>query len=148
SGHLQLLFTNWQTHPLPTLRLASPIDSFLRFVMFEHFRFRYLPALFTAAAQCWGPIWPILSGSTRSVMLHYGLDKRVAGVPETWVVWHVGNARTACLSILMFIFYFQRRYDVLDIFVIVSGGYLGLADCYLLWNEGLERLGTNSASLS
>ncbi|KAI1101342.1 hypothetical protein F4804DRAFT_14273 [Jackrogersella minutella] len=109
--------------------------------MFEQFRFRHLPALFTAAAQCWGTIWPILSGSTRSVMLHYGLDERVADVPETWVVWHVGNARTACLGILMFIFYFQRRYDVLDIFLIVSGGYLGLADCYLLWIEGLGSMG-------
>ncbi|KAI0386572.1 hypothetical protein F5Y04DRAFT_241786 [Hypomontagnella monticulosa] len=73
-------------------------------------------------------------------MMHYGLDARVADVPETWVVRHVGNARTACLGILMFIFYFQRRYDVLDVFLIVSGGYLGLVDCYILWNEGLRSI--------
>jgi hypothetical protein len=109
--------------------------------MFEHFRYRHLPALFTAAAQCWGTVWPILSGSTRSVMLHYGLSERVANVPETWVVWHAGNARTACLGILMFIFYSQRRFDVLDTFLLVTGGYLGLADCYLLWNEGLQSTG-------
>ncbi|KAI1391626.1 uncharacterized protein F4822DRAFT_191665 [Hypoxylon trugodes] len=109
--------------------------------MFEHLRFRHLPALFTAAAQCWATIFPIISGSTRNVMLHYGLDNRVADIPETWVVWHVGNARTACLGILMFIFYFQHRYDILDIFLIVSGGYLGLVDCYILCNQGLESMG-------
>ncbi|KAK6066535.1 hypothetical protein SCUP515_10598 [Seiridium cupressi] len=109
--------------------------------MFEHFRYRHLPALFMAAAQCWGTIWPILNGSTASVMMHYGLSEHVANVPETWVVWHVGNARTACLGILMFIFYSQQRYDVLDIFQIIGGGYLGLADCYLLWSQGLGSMG-------
>lgn len=74
-------------------------------------------------------------------MLHYGLDERVADIPETWVVWHVGNARTACLGILMFIFYFQRRYDVLDTFLMVSAGYLGVVDCYLLWTQGLGSMG-------
>ncbi|KAJ0115174.1 hypothetical protein J7T55_001584 [Diaporthe amygdali] len=86
--------------------------------MFANFQYRHLPALFTAAAQCW-----------------------VADVPETWTVWHVGNARTACLGILMFTFYAQRRYDVLDTFLIVNGGYLGLADFYILWNEGLPSTG-------
>lgn len=74
-------------------------------------------------------------------MLHYGLDERVADIPETWVVWHVGNARTACLGILMFIFYFQRRYDVLDTFLVVSASYLGVVDCYLLWTQGLGSMG-------
>lgn len=106
-------------------------------MMFANFRYRHLPALFTAAAQCWGTIWPLVSGSTRSVLLHYGLPERVADVPETWTVWHVGNARTACLGILMFTFYAQRRYDVLDTFLIAIGGYLGLADFYILWSEGL-----------
>lgn len=109
--------------------------------MAEGFRYRHLPALFTAAAQCWGTIWPLASGSTRSVLLHYGLPERIADVPETWTVWHVGNARTASLGILMFIFYAQRRFDVLDTFLIISGGYLGLVDCYILWTEGLPSAG-------
>ncbi|KAI7784843.1 hypothetical protein LA080_009162 [Diaporthe eres] len=108
--------------------------------MLTNFQYRHLPALFTAAAQCWGTIWPLVSGSTRSVMLHYGLPERVADVPETWTVWHVGNARTACLGILMFTFYAQRRYDVLDTFLIATG-YLGLIDCYILWNERLPSTG-------
>jgi len=107
--------------------------------MFTNFQYRHLPALFTAAAQCWGTIWPLIS-STRGVLLHYGLPERVADVPETWTVWHVGNARTACLGILMFTFYAQRRYDVLDIFL-MGTGYLGLVDCYILWNEGLPGTG-------
>ena len=109
--------------------------------MLADFHYRHLPALFTAAAQCWGTLWPLLSGSTRNVLLYYGLPERIADIPETWVVWHAGNARTACLGILMFIFYIQRRYDVLDIFLIVNGGYLGLVDCILLWNEGLRAMG-------
>lgn len=58
------------------------------------------------------------AAARRGVLLHYGLPERVADVPETWTVWHVGNARTACLSLLMFVFYARRRYDVL-----VSGRY-------------------------
>ena len=109
--------------------------------MFANFQYRHLPALFTAAAQCWGTIWPLVSGSTRSVLLHYGLPERVADVPETWTVWHVGNARTACLGMLMFTFYAQRRYDVLDTFLVAIGAYLGLVDCYILWNEGFLSTG-------
>ncbi|KAI1499779.1 hypothetical protein F5X99DRAFT_410696 [Biscogniauxia marginata] len=66
--------------------------------MFTDFQYRHLPALFVAAAQCWGTVWPILSGSTRNVLLHYGL-------PE-----------------------------------LVTSGYLGLVDCYLLWNQGLRSM--------
>lgn len=109
--------------------------------MSREFHYRHLPALFTAGAQLWGTIWPLISRSTRSVMLHYGLPERIADVPETWTVWHVGNARTATLGILMFIFYAQRRYDILDTFLIVIGAYLGAADCYLLWSEGLRSTG-------
>lgn len=109
--------------------------------MLGDFQYRHLPALFTAAAQCWGTIWPLVSGSTRSVMLHYGLSERVADVPETWPVWHVGGARTACLGILMFILYAQRRYDILDTFLIVIGGYLGVADCVILSRQGLLSTG-------
>lgn len=108
--------------------------------MFADFQYRHLPALFTAAAQCWGTIWPLVSGSTRSVLMHYGLPERVADVPETWTVWHVGNARTACLGILMFTFYAQRRYEVVDTFLIATG-YLGIVDCYILWSEGLLSTG-------
>lgn len=110
-------------------------------IMLEDFRFRHIPALFTAAAQCRGTIWPIVSGSTRSVLLYYGLPERTANVPETWTVWHVGNARTACLGILMFTFYAKRRYDVLDTFLIVIVSYLGRVDCSILWNEGLLATG-------
>lgn len=109
--------------------------------MFADFQYRHLPALFTAAAQCWGTIWPLVSGSTRGVLLHYGLPDRVAEVPEAWTVWHVGNARTACLGILMFTFYGQRRYDVLDTFLVAIGVYLGLVDFYILWGEGLPSTG-------
>ena len=41
----------------------------------------------------------------------------------------------------MFIFYAQRRFDVLDTFLIVNGAYLGLVDCYILWKEGLPSAG-------
>ncbi|KAK7229783.1 hypothetical protein V2G26_001953 [Clonostachys chloroleuca] len=109
--------------------------------MLGDFQYRHLPALFTAAAQCWGTIWPIINGSTASVMLHYGLPKRITDVPETWPVWQAGGARTACLGILMFVFYAQRRYDTLDTFLIVIGGYLGFVDCIILSKQGLASAG-------
>jgi hypothetical protein len=74
-------------------------------------------------------------------MLHYGLPEHIADVPETWPVWHAGNARTACLGILMLVFYAQRRYDILDTFLIITGAYLGLVDCFLLRNERLLSTG-------
>lgn len=107
--------------------------------MLQEFRYCHIPALFTAGAQCWGTIWPLIGG-TRDVLLHYGLPARIADVPETWPVWHAGNARTACLGILMFVFYARRRYDVLDIFL-VGAAYLGVIDCVILWNEGLRQTG-------
>jgi hypothetical protein len=114
--------------------------------MFSDFQLRHLPALFTAAAQCWATIWPLVSGgSPRDVMRHYGLPERMVAGAEpataTETVWRVGNARTACLGILMFWFYAERRYDVLDVFLAVSGGYLGVVDCYLLCAVGRPAAG-------
>lgn len=83
------------------------LHSIVQSIMFSDFQLRHLPALFTAAAQCWATIWPLVGGgSPRDVMRHYGLPERmVAGAgPATAAetAWHVGNARTACLGILMF----------------------------------------------
>lgn len=104
--------------------------------MFQDFHWRHLPALFTAGAQCFGTIWPLIGGGgARGIMMHYGLPARIADVPETWPAWNAGNARTACLGILMLIFYSRRQYAVLDTFLIVIGGYLGLVDCIVLWGE-------------
>lgn len=110
--------------------------------MFQDFQYRHIPALFAASAQCWGTIWPLITagGNPRGVMMHYGLPQRIVDVPETWPVWHAGSARTACLGILMFVLYTGCRYDVLDIFLVVIGGYLGVADCILMWSEGLPAM--------
>lgn len=107
--------------------------------MQKDFHYRHLPALFTACAQCWGTVYPLIGG-TRNVLLHYGFPTRIADVPETWPVWNAGNARTASLGILMFIFYARGQYDVLDTFLVLTG-YLGVVDFILLWNVGLRSQG-------
>lgn len=111
--------------------------------MFQNFHYRHIPALFTVGAQFWGTLYPIFGGSTRGVMGHYGLPPRIANVTQTWPAWNAGNARTASLGILMMIFYARGQYDVVDTFMVVIGGYLGVVDCILLWNEGLRSTGIN-----
>lgn len=44
----------------------------------------------------------------------------------------------SCLGFLFFIFYCQRKYDVLDTMLGVVAGYLALADTYVLWGEGVR----------
>ncbi|KAL1889089.1 hypothetical protein Sste5346_009154 [Sporothrix stenoceras] len=105
--------------------------------MFQDFHYRHIPALFTAGAQCWGTVYPLMvgTGGTRAVMLQYGLPENIADVPEAWPAWNAGTARTCCLGLLMFWFYARRQYAVLDTFLVAIGGYLGLADCVLLWRQ-------------
>jgi hypothetical protein len=114
--------------------------------MFPTFHYRHIPALFTIGAQFWGTIWPLVGGSTRSIMGHYGLPPRIANVPQTWPAWNAGNARTACLGILMAIFYARGQYDVVDTFMMVIGAYLGLVDCLVLWQQGLRSAGIGRLS--
>ena len=69
-------------------------------------------------------------------MLEYGLPARIADRPETWPVFRYGTTRTTCIGVLMFIFYARGQYDVLDTFLLVTGGYLGAYDTWLVWREG------------
>jgi hypothetical protein len=103
--------------------------------MFQDFQYRHIPALFVACTQFWGTIWWLISG-TRSVLIQHGLPARVADIPETWPVWHIGNARAACLGTLMFIFYSRRQYDVLDIFLAVMGSLTLVDNIILISTEG------------
>lgn len=103
--------------------------------MFQDFQYRHIPALLVAGTQFWGTIWWLIGG-TRSVLIQFGLPARVADIPETWPVWHIGNARTACLGILVFIFYSRRQYDVLDIFLAVMGCLALVDDIILISTEG------------
>jgi hypothetical protein len=49
----------------------------------------------------------------------------------------VSSARTTALGLLMFIFYQQGKFADVDIVMSVMGAYLGVADGYVCWKEGM-----------
>ena len=103
-------------------------------MMFEDFRLRHIPALFTATAQFFGGMWALFGqNGARNAMIEYGLPPRIAEAPETWPVMTGISGRTTVTGLLMFVFYFRRRYDVLDTFMAVMGVYLAVLDPCVLW---------------
>lgn len=73
---------------------------------------------------------------TRTTMLSFGLPAHIADVPGTWPVWVIAQAHTSIMGILIFIFYFRRQLDIVDIILGVSSGYAALVDSYVIWSQG------------
>ncbi|KAI9149612.1 hypothetical protein HJFPF1_11667 [Paramyrothecium foliicola] len=100
--------------------------------MSSGFRLKHLPALYFGAANFVSAIiGPFVGAGT--VMGHFGLPPRIAGAPEAWPAWHAGQGRTALLGLLMFYFYWRRRYDVCDVFL-AGTVYLGVNDFIVLYS--------------
>lgn len=102
--------------------------------MFEDFSPRHIPALFSATAMFFGGLWPLFGNeATRSAMIEYGLPPRIANLPESWPGFMGISGRTTVIGALMYLFYFRRRYDVVDTIMAVMGFYLAVLDPYVLW---------------
>lgn len=102
--------------------------------MLSDFRLRHIPALFSATAMCLGGMWSLFGGDApRNAMVEYGIPERIANMPETWPAFMGISGRTTVIGILMYVFYFRRRYDVVDTIMTVMGFYLAAVDPYVLW---------------
>ncbi|PNP46127.1 hypothetical protein TGAMA5MH_02162 [Trichoderma gamsii] len=103
--------------------------------MFEQFAWRHIVPLFVASATTFGGLWPFWA--PRDAMLEFGLPARIADSPTAQPVMVVSSARTTALGLLMFIFYQQGKFADVDIVMSVMGAYLGVADGYVCWKEGM-----------
>jgi len=102
--------------------------------MFENFRLRHIPALYSATAMFLGGLWPLFGkDGPRATMIEYGLPPHIAEAPEAWPVMIGMSGRTTVIGALMYVFYYQRRYDVLDTIMAVMGFYLAMLDPYTLY---------------
>ena len=54
----------------------------------------------------------------------------------------IGQARTACIGLLVFLFYSRNQLDLIDLVMAVTGTYAGLVDGYVVWKEGNPRKAT------
>jgi hypothetical protein len=95
---------------------------------------RHVPALFGATTTTFGGMVSIFY--PRSTMLSFGLPAHIADIDATWPVWVIGQAHTTVIGILIFIFYFRRQLDVIDIILGVSSAYAALIDSYVIYNQG------------
>ena len=101
------------------------------------FALRHIPALISATALTFGGMWPLFNA--KAAMLEFGFPARIAESPAAAPVMAVGMVRTTALGLLMFIFYFRGETQILDTFLAVSGGYLGLVDSYVVWKQGQPK---------
>lgn len=72
-------------------------------------------------------------------MLEFGFPARIADTPAAAPVMVIGQARTTCIGLLVFLFYSRNQLDVIDQVMAVTGAYAGLVDSYVVWKEGAPR---------
>lgn len=52
----------------------------------------------------------------------------------------IGQARTTCIGLLVFLFYLRNQLDAVDTVMAVTGAYAGFVDSYVVWKEGNPRM--------
>ena len=97
---------------------------------------RHIPALFIATTTTFGgALYPLASaaGSLRE----FGFPPRVQKSKEAQSVMIIGSARTACLGMLLYIFYWQGKYEEVDLILFLISSYLGVVDAWVVAKEGM-----------
>lgn len=84
-----------------------------------------------------GGMWPMFNA--RASIREFGFPARIADAPAAAPVAVVGNARTTCIGLLVFLFYSRNQLDLVDQVMAVVGAYAGLVDSYAVWKEGEHR---------
>lgn len=87
--------------------------------------------------MAFGGIWPIFN--PRGAMLEFGFPARIADTPAAAPVMVIGQARTTCIGLLVFLFYSRNQLDLIDQVMAVTGAYAGLVDSYVVWKQGETR---------
>jgi len=71
-------------------------------------------------------------------ILEFGLPKRIAISKPAQSVMILSSARITTLGLALFTFYFQNKLAAVDTILLLLG-YVGLADCYVCWIEGVPN---------
>ena len=95
---------------------------------------RHIPAPVIASSTTLGGLWPIFN--PRAAMLEFGLPRHIAGNPAAAPVMVLGQARNRVLGLLIFWFYYQRKYTEIDQLMVLLAGYVGVVDCVQLAKVG------------
>lgn len=98
-----------------------------------------LPHLFPLAVATvhavGGLVWPLVDA--KGSILQYGLPQHVAESPAAQSVFLSGSIRTSAFGALIWIFYLQGKLKEVDTVNLVVGIWLGFADSYVCWLEGV-----------
>ena len=101
------------------------------------FALRHIPGLFVAATETFGGQYSFID--PKWCIEAYGLPDRIASSQPAQTMMIVNSARMSCLGIAMFIFHFRQQYELVDLMMMILGGYLGMADAYVAHIEGQPR---------
>lgn len=103
--------------------------------MFSNFALAHIPTLFVATATTFGGMIPFFNAY--SAIAGLGLPKRIAISKEAQTMMIFGSARTTAIGMILFAFYFQNKFAEVDTVMVVLGSYVGAADGYVCWKEGV-----------
>ncbi|KAK2736780.1 hypothetical protein FQN57_000552 [Myotisia sp. PD_48] len=97
---------------------------------------RHLPPLLVATATTFGGLMPYFNAE--SAILEFGLPQRIAISKPAQAIMITSSARITTIGLVLFTFYFQNKLAEVDT-VLSLLGYIGLADGYVCWREGVPK---------
>ncbi|PQE32891.1 multicopper oxidase type secreted protein [Rutstroemia sp. NJR-2017a WRK4] len=103
--------------------------------MLDHFSWRHIPALLTAAPMFFGGLFHGLL-KPKAAILTWGMTEEIARSREAQIVYYGHTMRTSTLGLLVFAFYFMGDLKAVDVTMAIMGGYCGIADCICIWKYG------------
>jgi hypothetical protein len=104
-------------------------------IMIDHFSWRHIPVLASAAPML------LLAGIRdllypQTGLLSYGIPEKIARSREAQIVYYGHASRTSTLGLLLFAFYIQGNLASVDTVMGLMGLYCGTSDLILLWKHG------------
>ncbi|KAL3478519.1 hypothetical protein BJX99DRAFT_224262 [Aspergillus californicus] len=106
--------------------------------MFENFALNHIPPLFVATTTTFGGLLPFFAAEY--AIREFGLPERIATSQPAQAVMITGSARVTALGMAIFAFYSQGKFTEVDTIMTILG-YVGLADGYVCWKEGVPGKG-------
>ncbi|KAF7917248.1 uncharacterized protein EAE98_010353 [Botrytis deweyae] len=103
--------------------------------MLNHFSWRHIPALLTAAPMFLGGLFHGLL-EPKAALLTWGMVEEVAQSREAQIVYYGHTMRTSTLGLLVFAFYAQGNLTAVDTTMSIMGIYCGIADVLIIWYKG------------
>ncbi|KAL2819087.1 hypothetical protein BDW59DRAFT_151683 [Aspergillus cavernicola] len=111
--------------------------------MFSNIALNHIPPLFVATTTTFGGFIPFFNAEY--AIKEFGLPDRVAISKPAQSVMMTSAARISALGMAIFAFYSQDKLKEVDTIMAILG-YVGLADGYVCWKEGVPGRGVFRAA--